>query len=131
MHIKSHQLPSRNKRLRRSLTVLWFLDFATVYSYFNVQMCFHFIVVNKIFCFFKKWVFVFLDEGTFQGGGVKFSKILRGFAHIGEGSDRFRFFLGRGGLCKKGWGQYFRVGLIPWRTLQIVDVWYYAIFAAI
>ena len=66
MRIKSHWLPSRNKILR-SLTVLWFLNFATVYSYFNVQMCSYFIVGNKIFCFFKKWVFALWDEGTFQG----------------------------------------------------------------
>ena len=42
-------------------------DFTTVYSYFNVQIC-YFIIGNKIFCFFKKLVFAFLDEGTFQGG---------------------------------------------------------------
>ena len=55
-------------------------DFTTVYSYFNVQMCSYFIAGNKIFCFFKKWIFSFLDEGVFQGssqvieiffGGVK------------------------------------------------------------
>ena len=31
-------------------------------------MCSYFIVGNKIFCFFKKLVFAFLDEGVFQGG---------------------------------------------------------------
>ena len=36
----------------------------------------------------------FKGEG---GGGVKFSKILRGFAHKGEGSDRFRNFFLEGG----------------------------------
>ena len=63
------------------------------------------------------------------GGGVKFSTILRGVAHKGRGggSDRFRIFFfflggggswqGGGGLSKKGSGQYFRVGLTPWRTL--------------
>ena len=45
---------------------------------------------------------------------VKFSKTLRGVAHKG-GSDKFRIFWR--GLGKKGWGRYFRVGLIPWRTL--------------
>ena len=51
-------------------------------------------------------------------GGVKFSKILRKLL-IKGGSDKFRFFLGggEGGLGKKGSGQYFRVGLIPWRPL--------------
>ena len=41
-------------------------------------MCSYFNVGNKIFCFFEKRVFAFLDEGTFQGGGVNFSKILGG-----------------------------------------------------
>ena len=49
--------------------------------------------------------------------GVKFSKILRRVSHKGR-SDRFKTFL-RGGLRKKGWGQDFRVGLIPWRTVCI------------
>ena len=43
-------------------------------------MCSYFTVGNKIFRFFKNWVFAFLDEATFQGG-VKFSKILTGVAH--------------------------------------------------
>ena len=42
------------KKLRRSLNFLLFLDFANLYSYFNVQMCSYFIVGNKIFGFFKK-----------------------------------------------------------------------------
>ena len=60
-------------------------------------------VGNKTFCFFKKWVSPFLDKGTFQEGGVKFSKILRG----GGGGGRLvdvDFFLGGGGggcLSKK------------------------------
>ena len=36
------------------------------------------------------------------------------------GSDRFRIFLG-GDLGKKGWGHYLRVGLIPWRTLCLLE----------
>ena len=84
---------AEKKIIRRSLTIHSFLDFATVYSYFNVKIC-YFIVGNKIFCVFKKWVFGFLDEGTFQGQGegwvwwVKFSKILRGIAHKGEEGGR-------------------------------------------
>ena len=38
-------------------------------------MCSYFIVGYKIFCFFKKRVFAFLDEGTFQGG----SQVLQNF----------------------------------------------------
>ena len=87
-------------------------------------MCSYFIVGNKIFGFFKKQVFAFLDEGTFQGEeGVKFSKILRGVAHKGGGGLTDLNFLG-GGLGKKGWCQYFRVGLIPWRTLCCVLYFY-------
>ena len=103
-YLVCHQLPSRNKILRRSLTLIWFLDFATLCSYFNVEVCPYFIVGNKIFCFFKK--------GTFQGGRGESSspKFWEGLLIKGR-SDRFRFFFwgggGAGGLGKKGWGQYF------------------------
>ena len=66
-------------------------------------MCSYFSFGNKIFCFFKKRVFAFLNEGRFQGGGggVKFCKILRGVAHKGGGgSDRLDFF--GGDLGKEG-----------------------------
>ena len=46
----------------------WLLNFAAVYSYFNVQLCSYFNVENRILYFFKKWVFAFLNDGTFQGG---------------------------------------------------------------
>ena len=65
---------------------------------------FFFNVGNKIFCFFKRmslcnfwWGYISRGEWT--------SQVLR-----------FRFF-GGGGGGKKGWGPYFRVGLIPRRTL--------------
>ena len=48
----------------------------------------------------------FLDEGTFQG-----------IAHKGGGALTDLDFFWGGDLGKKGWGQYFRVGLIPWKTL--------------
>ena len=35
---------------------------------FQHSIAFLFNVGNKIFCFLKKWVFPFLDEGTVQGG---------------------------------------------------------------
>ena len=35
---------------------------------FQHSVVFLFDVGNKIFCFFEKWVFPFLDEGTVQGG---------------------------------------------------------------
>ena len=37
-------------------------------------------------------------------------------------SDRFRIF--GGDLGKKGGGQYFRVGLLPWRTLCMIRPWH-------
>ena len=93
------------------------LDFATVYSYFNIQMCSNFIFGNKIFCSFKKWVFVLLDVGKLQGegGGSSSPKFWGGLLIC---SFRIYYFFGRGGgLGKTGWGQYFRVGLIPWSSL--------------
>ena len=55
-------------------------------------------------------------------GGVKFSKILTG-GRGGGVSHKVRvwqiFFFG---LDKKGWGQYFRVGLIPCRALWKVSI---------
>ena len=66
------------KYLEESQLSFDFLDFATVYSYFNVQMCSYFIVGNKIFCFFKKCVFAFLDEGTFQEGMSQFLQNFEG-----------------------------------------------------
>ena len=46
----------------------------------------------------------FLDKGTFQGGGggVKFSKILRGVANKWGGLTDLGFFLVGGDLGKKG-----------------------------
>ena len=83
MPIMSHLLPSRNKILRRSQSLLWFLDFETAYSHFNVEMYSYFTVGNKIFCFFKKWVFAFLEEGTFQGR----SQVLQNFERVGGLTD--------------------------------------------
>ena len=37
-------------------------------------MCSYFIVGNKFFCFFKKWVFCFLDKDTFEGGSEVLQK---------------------------------------------------------
>ena len=71
-------------------------------------------------CFFG-WEYIWRE------GKVKFSKIFRGLLIKASGSDRFRiffFFFGGGGegLGKKGWGQYFMVRLIPWRTLCKTDL---------
>ena len=55
-------------------------------------MCSYFTVGNKIFCFFKKQAFAFLDEGAFQGrGGQVFQNFEVAHKRGGE-SDRFRIF---------------------------------------
>ena len=114
MPIKSvNSYQEKIKILRKRLTLLWFCNCIFVFQH---SIVFLFNVGNKIFCFFKNWIFPFLEGGTFQGGGrgVKFSKILRGVAHKGGGLTDLEFFIflgGRGGgLGKKGWGQYFKVG---------------------
>ena len=59
-------------------------------------MCSYFIVGNKIFCFFKKWVFAFPDEGTFQVG----SQVLQNFEAVadeGVGLTDLKCFLAGGG----------------------------------
>ena len=60
----------------------------------------------------------------FKGGGSQFLQNFEGFAHkrgggrVGGGSDRFIIFFFEGGWQDKKSGcEYFRVGLIPWRTL--------------
>ena len=66
-------------------------------------MCSHFIVGNKIFCFFKKRVFAFLDEGTSQGG----SQVLQNFEGLlikrgrEGGGQQIWIFVG-GGARQKG-----------------------------
>ena len=111
-------LPSRNKILKRRLSLLWFLDFATVYSYFNIQLCSCLILEIKSFVSLKNECCFFGQRYILRGelSSPKFwGELLRK-----RRSDRFSFFFffgGGGGLGKKGWGQYFRVGLIPWRIL--------------
>ena len=88
---------------------------------FHHSNMFLFNIGNKIFCFFKKWVFPFLDKGPFQLGELSSWNVWGGL-FIKGGSDRFRFFFfgggeGGGGLGKNGGEQYFRVRLIPWRIL--------------
>ena len=39
-----------------------------MYIHISTSKCSYFIVENQIFCFFKKWVFAFLDKGTYPGG---------------------------------------------------------------
>ena len=90
------------------------------YNYIHISTFKHVLIslLEIKYCFFKRWVFIVLDEGTFQRGGVSNSPKFWGglFITLYRGSGRFRIFFGGRGLGKKRWGQYFRV-LIPWRTL--------------
>ena len=64
-------------------------------------MCSYCIVGNKIFCSFKKVLFAFLDEGTFQvGRGSEILQNFEGVAHkVGGLTDlkKIYFFFGGGG----------------------------------
>ena len=83
------------------MPLLRFLDFATVYLYFNIRMCCYLKLERKYFVSLKNESFLFWTRVHLQGE-VKFSKTLRGVSHKGGGSNRFRIFLG-GGLDKMGW----------------------------
>ena len=85
--IKSHQLPNRNKILRRSLyTFLWFLDFETVCSYFNAQIHSHFIVGNnKSFVSLKNESFLFRTRVHFKGMESSLAKFWGGLLIKGKG----------------------------------------------
>ena len=61
---------------------------------------------------------VFWTKAHFSGGRVKFSKIFRGLLERKKGGSLADLALFWGRLGKKGWGQYVRVGLIPWRMLM-------------
>ena len=66
-HIVCHWLPSRSKILRKCLTFLGCLDFATVYSYFNIQMCSYFKLEIKSFVSLKNVSFLFRMSVHFRG----------------------------------------------------------------
>ena len=73
-------------------------------------MCSYSIVGNKIFCFFKKWVFAFLDEGTFQGEKSSSPKFWGEWHLKEEGVTDLEFF-GWGLLAKlKGVRSIFQSG---------------------
>ena len=113
----SYQAEKKCLQTSNSPLIFWFCYSILIFQHSNV---FLFNDENKIFRFFKKWFFPFLDISRgelsspkkifFLGGG-------EGLLRMGGVWDRFRIF--GGGLSKKGWGQYFRVGLIPWRTLWL------------
>ena len=108
--VTSYQV--EKKILKTSLTLLWILNFA-LYLHTSTFKCVISLLEIKYFVSLKQWVFVFLDEDTFQGE----SQVLQNLEG-GEGggvllSDRFRFFFG-GGPGKKGWGQYFNISGWDW-----------------
>ena len=89
--------------LRRHLTLLWFLDFATVHSYFNIQMSSYSMLEIKSLVSLKNESFLFGWGYTASGvvGEVKFSKNLGAVDHKGGESDcltdlEFFFEVGRG-----------------------------------
>ena len=51
-----------------TLTLFWFLDFATVYSYFNIQMCSYLMLEIKSFVSLKNEPFLFWARVHFKGG---------------------------------------------------------------
>ena len=51
-------------------TLLWFLDFATMYSYFNVQMCSISLLEIKSFVSLKIEFLLFWTRVQSRGGGV-------------------------------------------------------------
>ena len=55
------------KILRRPLTLLWLLDFATVYSYFNIQLCSYLMLEIKSFVSLKNESFLFWTRVQFKG----------------------------------------------------------------
>ena len=63
----------------------------------------------------------FMDEGAWyisRGGESSSPKFWGVVAHkVGGGLTDLEFFLRGGGVGRKGWGQYFRVGIIPCRKL--------------
>ena len=59
----------------------------------------------------------FFGQGHFKGEGKLWGGLLIKGGGEGGGSLQIFFWWGQGELGKKGWGQYFRVGLIPWSTL--------------
>ena len=60
---------------------------------FRSCTCIFIFKPSNVFLFYVG-VFPFLEEGTFpEGGGVKFSNVLRGRLLIKGWSDRFRIFL--------------------------------------
>ena len=101
---------------KMSIRNFWKLSGKFMFQHSNVFLFFN--AGNKIFCFFKKWVLLFWMRVHFKGVGSQVPQNFEAWLLIKEGGGgfyRFRIVFRR--LGKKGWGQYFRVGLIPWRTL--------------
>ena len=73
------------------------------------------ILGNKIFCFFKKISLFFFARGYISRGESSSAKFWGGSLKKGDGVWKIEKLFG--GLGKKGWGQYFRVGLISCRIL--------------
>ena len=85
---------------------------------------FFFIVGNEIFYFFKKMTLCFFGRGCISKRGQPSSPkfwgelLKRGGGHLTDLEFSFLGWgKGGGSRGKTRWDRYFRIGLIPWRTL--------------
>ena len=107
-----------------------FCNCVFIFQHSNVS---HLMLEIKSFVSLKNVSFLFWTRVHFKEGKLHSPKFWGRVAHKGEGEgwggggglEDLQFFLwGEGGATKKGWGQYSRVGLIPWRTLCLIS-WRY------
>ena len=108
-----------------------FCNCVFIFQHSNVS---HLMLEIKSFVSLKNVSFLFWTRVHFKEGKLHSPKFWGRVAHKGGGggvrgrwrSGRFTIFFvgGGGGATKKGWGQYSRVGLIPWRTLCLIS-WRY------
>ena len=107
-----------------------FCNCVFIFQHSNVS---HLMLEIKSFVSLKNVSFLFWTRVHFKEGKLHSPKFWGRVAHKGEGKgwggggglEDLQFFLwGERGATKKGWGQYSRVGLIPWRTLCLIS-WRY------
>ena len=89
--VTSYQVEIKYLEEPNCLLIFRFCNFIFIFQHSNV---FLFNVGNKIFCFFKKWAFPFLGEGTFQGGELSSPKFWGGLLIKKRGLTEFRIFGG-------------------------------------
>ena len=114
--------------MSNSPLIFRFCNCVFVFQHSNVS---HLMLEIKYFVSLKNVSFLFWTRVHFKEGKLSSPKFWGRVAHKGWVRGRWRsgrfiiFFVGEGwGLSKKWWSQYFRVWLIPWRTLCLVS-WRY------